>query len=513
MTGRKRVVVVTGGGGGIGAAVARALGRAGDFVVTLDPLVSLDGAQTLPVPEFTSADQIIADGGDARTSDVSVTDAAALRALFAELADEFGGLDAVVNSAGISRPTSYTTGSTRDWQDVLDVHLDGYLNVLRAAMPLMATAGRGHILGVTSGSGWRAADTGAYGCAKRAVAALTWQIGRQAPDGVFVNAISPIAATRMVASAQRSANSTSTTGGLSLAAMPDPDDLGALAAHLVADDFTACRGRVLFTAGSEVAVVDEPRLIEVVRHPGVPLDAAAKIALGPAETRQVTGGGSNRRFGGVRGDDSPTVASQLCAVITESPAAASAITRALQDRAVTAISMTDPASLTTVADLDAVVVTSSTSPVMEPSGWRRTLHEHADTATQIAADAGWSRAVAELAAHRRNPLRLVTVHDATTAAGRTRAQAACQLARAGRTATDGRVLHFAVSNESGSVPAEVVAHLVCSPQADDLAGAELVAGAGWFGLRGHPRPIGSLSIASPDLPPWFDAVLREMVPQ
>ena len=66
----------------------------------------------------------------------------------------------------------------------------------------MAAAGHGRILGVTSGSGWRRADAGAYSCAKRAVAALTWRIGRATPPGVTVNALSPIAATRMVLSAR-----------------------------------------------------------------------------------------------------------------------------------------------------------------------------------------------------------------------------------------------------------------------------------------------------------------------
>ena len=75
----------------------------------------------------------------------------------------FGALDAVVNVAGISRTTGFATGSDADWRDVLSVHLDGYRNILGAALPLMAAAGRGHILGVTSGSGWRAADAGAYG--------------------------------------------------------------------------------------------------------------------------------------------------------------------------------------------------------------------------------------------------------------------------------------------------------------------------------------------------------------
>ena len=114
---------------------------------------------------------------------------------------DHGRLDAVVNVAGITRPTSFAAGTEDDWRGVLAVHLDGYLNVLDAALPIMAAAGHGRILGVTSGSGWRPADTGAYGCAKRAVASLTWQLGRQAPPGVVVNAMSPIAVTRMVTAA------------------------------------------------------------------------------------------------------------------------------------------------------------------------------------------------------------------------------------------------------------------------------------------------------------------------
>ena len=93
---------------------------------------------------------------------------------------------------------TYARGTEEDWLALLDVHLGGYLNVLEAALPLMAAAGHGRILGITSGSGWRAADAGGYSAAKRVVASLTWQLGRLAPSGVTVNAISPIANTRMV---------------------------------------------------------------------------------------------------------------------------------------------------------------------------------------------------------------------------------------------------------------------------------------------------------------------------
>ncbi|MDQ3293013.1 MAG: dehydrogenase, partial [Actinomycetota bacterium] len=67
------VALVTGGGGGIGAAIAGALGRGGWSVVTLDPLVSLDGTERLPAAEETTSGRIVAAGGKARASSASVT--------------------------------------------------------------------------------------------------------------------------------------------------------------------------------------------------------------------------------------------------------------------------------------------------------------------------------------------------------------------------------------------------------------------------------------------------------
>ncbi len=521
MSNRQRVVVVTGGGGGIGAAIAESVSRTGAFVVTVDPLVSVDGAHSLPQPQQTTADRIVAAGGSARASAVSVTDGPGIRALFGELADEFGGLDAVVNVAGISRPTGFTKGSDADWRSVLSVHLDGYRNVLAAALPLMAAAGRGHILGVTSGSGWRSADAGAYGCAKRAVASLTWQLARHAPEGVVINAISPIAATRMVAAALGGTlpRSGAATGGLSLGSMPAPEHLGPLGAHLVDDTFTSCRGKVLFAAGSEVAVIEEPRLLEVLRSDGVPslahlIEAATPLALAPAEAHQVSGGGSNARFGSVFDErpagELPIPAARSCAVVADRPEVAKAVSGALESRGVVCHPIDSPAAL---ADVDAVVVALAGGRVATAGGWEGVLSEHDDIVEQIYADAQWTRAVAELAVTTGRPIRLVTVTEATTTGGRSRAQASAQLARAGRKATADLVLPFAVSVESDDVPAELVAHLVCSPEAVGLAGAELMTGAGYFGLRSHPRPGGSISFGGPALPQWFDATLREVAQQ
>lgn len=488
MSERRRVVVVTGGGGGIGAAIAESIGRSGAFVVTVDPMVTIDGSERLPDTGETTAGRIVATGGLARASTVSVTDAAGVMTLFGELAEEFGGLDAVVNVAGISRPTSYAAGSREDWRSVLSVHLDGYRKVLAAALPLMAAAGRGHVLGVTSGSGWRAADAGAYGCAKRAVAALTWQLGRHAPDGVIVNAVSPIAATRMVAAAMGGKLPTSgaATGGLSLGAMPAPAHLGPLGAHLVDGGFDACRGRVLFAAGSELAVIDEPRLIEVVRSDdAIPsraalLEVATSIALAPAEADQVSKGGSNARFGSsfdeVPAEQPAPPAVRTCAIAADRTEAIAVLASALSARGVTCHAVASPSEL---GDVDALVVLTETgASATGTSRWERILAEHDGIVELIDSDAQWARAAADLAAVIERDIRLVAVTRATTSGGRSRAQAAAQLARAGRKATGGRVLPFAISAETDEIPTDLVAHLVCSDHAAGLAGAELVSGPG-----------------------------------
>lgn len=544
--GRQRVAVVTGGGGGIGGAIAEELGRCGVLVVTVDPLVSVDGVEQLPNPEETTAGRIIAAGGAARASAASVTDPAALRELFSGMAEEFGGLDVVVNVAGITRPTSFTRGSEEDWRAVLSVHLDGYRNVLEAALPIMAAGGFGHILGVTSGSGWRPADTGAYGCAKRAVAALTWRLGQVAPPGVVVNAISPIAMTRMVTAAlgrrrTTASTSSSTTGGLSLGAMPGPDELAPLVAHLVGAGFATCRGRVLFVAGSEMAVIGAPRLLEVI--PTEPTSALAQVlesvtplAFGPAEAEQVSNGGSNPRFRAAFGatveEPLPPAAVRSCVVVSDRQDLAGALVTSLEDRGVRChrIDARYPVGFAAASEalgsgldgdsVDAVVVAlaggSAVGSGHAPNGWEQVLLEHVGIVEHIHADAVWARAASDLSDRTGAPIRLVTITDASAAGGRSRAQASAQLARSALGATDQRVAALAVAVETAAEPAlpatvALVAHLVCGPASSELSGAELVVADGTIGLRSHPRVRGSIALGGTEVPPWFDDVLGSLL--
>ena len=352
--GRRRAAVVTGGGGGIGTAIALELARRGIAVIAMDPGTGVQGEPLNEPTAAQTAQLITAQGGVARASTASVTDRAAVRSLFAGVVAEFGSLDIVVNTAGILRFAPFGQASQDDWAAVLGVHLGGYLNVLAEAVPIMAAAGYGRIVGVTSGAGLARAAAGntPYSSAKRAVAAVTWQLAGLLPDGVVLNALSPIAATRMVSEGAAPAGGRpagrARGGGLDLSAMPAAQDMAPAAAYLASDQI-GCRGQVIFSAGPELSVISPPQLIEAVRTErstdfAASLDTLFPVVLGPAEAGQRSTGGANPRFGPVfdqpgttgpvaSGDSAP----HYCLVITDNAAIARSLVPALARCGLTAI--------------------------------------------------------------------------------------------------------------------------------------------------------------------------------
>ena len=352
--------------------------------------------------------------------------------------------------------------------------------------------------------------------------------------------MSPIAATRMMASALERARKAGRSGGggISFLSVAGPEDLGPFGAYLVDEEFGWCTGRMLFAGGPEVAVIDEPRLIEVVRTDHVVslarvLDEVIPAAFAKAEIQQASAGGSNPRFGPIF--DEPGHAEvapaqvRSCVVVSDRPRLAASLTAALEARSIQchqaelAHGFRDAANaLNSVVDatgpIDAVVVApAGREPTGSPTdGWERVLAEHRGIVKHIHTDAGWARAAADYAAGADRPVQLVTLTDAATTGGRSRAQASAQHARVASGATEGRVTAFAAGIEAreevaGRPTGELVAHLLGHPEATALAGAELVVGDGWIGLRSHPRPIGSITYGGPALPDWLDGTLREIV--
>ncbi|HEY6471858.1 MAG TPA: hypothetical protein VIY26_03125, partial [Acidimicrobiales bacterium] len=353
--------------------------------------------------------------------------------------------------------------------------------------------------------------------------------------------LSPIATPRRVAAAldrARAAGRAGGVGGLSLDSMPGPEHLGPLGAHLVADDFGWCTGQVVFASGPETAIVDQPRLMEVVRTSGVAsigavLSAFIPRAMAKAEGQQASAGGSNPRFGGIFNapvpEPVPSPTAKSCIVVGDRPALVTPLIAVLEARSISCRRATAGHGFSGAADalraaiddqwpIDAVVVAldGQQRPAPAADDWASILSDHGGITDHLHADASWARATADYATQADRPVRLVTLTDATSPSGRTRAQSAVQLARALPSGTGGHVTAFAAGIEApdadaAPVVAELVGHLLADPDAAGLAGAELAVGPGWLGLRSHPRPIGSVTYGGPALPAWLDDVLKEIV--
>jgi 3-oxoacyl-[acyl-carrier protein] reductase/meso-butanediol dehydrogenase/(S,S)-butanediol dehydrogenase/diacetyl reductase len=182
------VAIVTGGASGIGRATALALARAGTRVVVAD-------VREEPREGGTPTASLIAElGGEAAHVPCDVSEPGAAAALVAAAQERFGGLDVLVNSAGVAwgRPTVEVDDAA--WHRLMGVNLDGTFFCCREA--IRAFVARGHsgaIVNVASVSAFRMSPGfAAYCAAKGAVVALTRQLALEhAPRGIRVNAVAP----------------------------------------------------------------------------------------------------------------------------------------------------------------------------------------------------------------------------------------------------------------------------------------------------------------------------------
>ncbi|MET8830709.1 SDR family NAD(P)-dependent oxidoreductase [Streptomyces sp. NPDC004610] len=180
-----RAALVTGAASGIGAATARALGRAGYAVAVCD--LSGPGAHE-------TADGIRSTGATATAYRVDVTDETAVADAVRATERDLGPLDVVVHAAGIfDQNQPFLELPDEVWELVLRVNVRGTANVLRAALPTLAGRGRGSIITVASSAGLVPRGGGAaYIASKHAVVGLTLKVAAEAAaQGVRVNAVAP----------------------------------------------------------------------------------------------------------------------------------------------------------------------------------------------------------------------------------------------------------------------------------------------------------------------------------
>jgi 3-oxoacyl-[acyl-carrier protein] reductase len=186
MTAESGTAIVTGGSRGIGRAIVEALAKAG-FRVAI-------GYRERRAETDALATRIHAAGGHAIAVRTDVTRTEDANALVKAALDAFGGVDVLVNNAGIALPNvSIADTESQQWERVLAVNLTAPFHLIRAVLPHMREKRRGHIINISSNVTQRLpAGLGAYTVSKAGLEALTRVLAKEeGPNGIRVNAVAP----------------------------------------------------------------------------------------------------------------------------------------------------------------------------------------------------------------------------------------------------------------------------------------------------------------------------------
>ena len=232
-------VIVTGAAQGIGLAIATVLVEQGAKVTVAD----LDGDRALAAAAGL--------GPAARGVACDVTSEESVAALVSGTVEEYGGLDVLVNNAGITRDASLRKMTLENFQAVITVHLQGTWLGIRAASEVMRDAKRGSIINISSMSG-KVGNPGQtnYSAAKAGIVGMTKAAAKElAHHGVRVNAIQPGLIRTPMTEAMAPEAYAATEATIPMRRAGEPEEIANVVAFLASDMSSYMTGAVLEVSG------------------------------------------------------------------------------------------------------------------------------------------------------------------------------------------------------------------------------------------------------------------------
>ena len=236
--------LVTGASGGIGAAIARVLHAAG-------AQVALSGTREAPLQDLAASL-----GGRAVVLPCNLSDPEAVEALPKRAIEALGGLDILINNAGITRDTLMMRMSDAQWSDVLDVNLTAAMRLMRGSLRGMMKARWGRIVNISSVVGATGNPGQAnYVAAKAGLVGLSKALAQEvASRGITVNCVAPGFIATPMTEALSADQAAAINARIPMARMGTPEEIAAATLYLVSNEASYVTGSVLHVNGGMAMV-------------------------------------------------------------------------------------------------------------------------------------------------------------------------------------------------------------------------------------------------------------------